>query len=110
MTQYDFGWAGFNGAKNTGHLDLALQNKVLDYLSSGLPVIAFRHRTIQRFIEKHGIGLVVKDIHELPELLRDVDIPKLRDQAMKTRRKLTFESNIPKLLDFYDRIAGTKGD
>jgi len=110
MTQYDFGWAGFNGAKNAKHLDLALQNKVPDYLSSGLPVIAFRHRTIQRFIEKHGIGLIVKDIDELPELLRNVDIPKLRDRAMKTRRKLTFESNIPKLLDFYDRIAGTKGD
>ena len=83
MTQYDFGWAGFNGAKNAEHLDLALQNKVFDYLSSGLPTIAFRHRTIQRFVEKHGIGLIVKDIEELPELLRNVDIfvmPSIREE------------------------------
>ncbi len=110
ITKYDFGWAGFDGSKNRKHLDIALQNKVLDYVSSGLPVIAFRHKAIQRFIGENGIGLIVKDVDELPELLGTIDVSKFRERVMIARRKLTFESNIPKIVNFYNRIAGTSGD
>lgn len=106
ITQYDFGWAGLNGARNKKHLDIALQNKVFDYIGSGLPVLAFHHKTIQDFIQKHGVGLIVNDIDELPELLRNADCDRLRDRVVRTRHRLTFESNIPRLVDFYSRIVG----
>ncbi len=104
ITQYDFGWAGFNGAKNGEHLDIALPNKVLEYVSSDLPVIAFPHKTIQRFIEKYGIGLIIKDVDELPETLRNVNISELEGHVMRSRHKLTVESKIPKLVDFYNKM------
>lgn len=104
ITQYDFGWAGFNSAKNGKHLDIALPNKVLEYVSSGLPVIAFPHKTIQHFIGKYGIGLVIKDIDELPETLRNVNISELEGHVMRSRHKLTVEGKIPKLVDFYNKM------
>lgn len=104
ITQYDFGWVGFNSAKNGNHLDLALPNKVLEYVSSGLPVIAFPHKTIQHFIEKYGIGLIIKDVDELPETLRNVNISELEGHVMRSRHKLTVESKISKLVDFYNKM------
>ncbi len=104
ITQYDFGWAGFNGAKNGKHLDIAFPNKVLEYVSSGLPVIAFQHKTIQRFIEKNGIGLIIKDIDELHEALGNADISKLEEQVRRLRHTLSVESRISKLVDLYNRV------
>jgi glycosyltransferase involved in cell wall biosynthesis len=104
ITQYDFGWAGFNGVKNRKHLQIALPNKVLEYVSSGLPVIAFPHMTIQRFIERYGIGLIINDIDELPETLRSANIQQLKENAMRYRSRLTVESRITKLVDLYRRL------
>jgi len=48
ITQYDFGWAGFNvNRKNREHLDVALPNKVFEYVGCGLPVLAFPHKDIR---------------------------------------------------------------
>jgi glycosyltransferase involved in cell wall biosynthesis len=105
ITQYDLGWAGFNGVKNGNHLDLALPNKVFEYISSGLPVIAFPYKTIQHFIEKYDVGLIIKDVDELPEALENVNISELEGKAMRTRHKLTVESKIPKLVDFYNKMS-----
>jgi glycosyltransferase involved in cell wall biosynthesis len=110
MTQYDFGWAGFNGAKNGGHLDIAIQNKIFDYMSSGLPVISFPFKAMRHFIEENGLGLIIIDVDELAEALKNTDICKLRENVMKARQDLTVESNIPELVDFYNRIIELKGD
>lgn len=104
ITQYDFGWAGFNGVKNSKHLEISLPNKVLDYVSSGLPVIAFPHKTIKNFIESYGIGLILNDIDELPETLRNVNTQQLKERVMRSRSELTLESRIPKLVDLYRRL------
>lgn len=104
ITQYDFGWAGFNGVKNGKHLDYALPNKVLEYVCSDLPVIAFPYKTIQRFMEKYGVGLIIKDVDELPEALRNVNISELEGHVMRSRHELTVESKIPRLVDFYSKV------
>lgn len=106
ITQYDFGWAGYNDSMNSHHLDIAIQNKIFDYISSGLPVIAFPHATLRKFIERHGIGLVIKNVNELPRLIKETDVFSLEKHALDARDRLTFEHNIPKLLDFYMRMAG----
>lgn len=81
ITQYDFGWTGFNGSENKRHLDIALPNKVMEYVASGLPVLAFPHRTIQQFIETHGVGLVFSDIDELEAVVKNEDLSKIRKNA-----------------------------
>ena len=106
ITQYDFGWAGFNGETNREHVNITLPNKVFDYVSSGLPIISFPHKTVQRFIEKHGLGLVVEGVDELPRRLKDVNLSKLKERVMKSRCAFTMESNILKLIEFYGRMTG----
>lgn len=41
ITRYDFGWAGFNNAKNKPHMDVALPNKTMEYLACGLSTLSF---------------------------------------------------------------------
>ena len=106
ITKYDFGWAGLNNVKNKTHLGLALPNKVLEYVSSGLPVLAFPHNTIQHFVEKFGIGSIIRNLDELPEVIKEVGITGIRNQVKKVRHELTIESKIHNLVGFYDKIAG----
>jgi len=106
ITQYDFGWAGYNNSMNGQHLDIAIQNKIFDYISSGLPVIAFPHETLQKFLERHGVGLIIKNVNELPQLIKEADVSSLKKRTLDARNRLTVEHNIPKLLDFYMRVAG----
>jgi glycosyltransferase involved in cell wall biosynthesis len=110
MTQYDLGWVGLNRAENGRHLDIAIQNKIFDYISSGLPVISFPYRTMQHFIEENGVGLTINDVDELSEALKATDINRLRQHLMTVRHRLTIENHIPELVNFYYRMIEARGD
>jgi glycosyltransferase involved in cell wall biosynthesis len=110
ITKYDLGWAGLNRAKNGRHLDIAIQNKIFDYISSGLPVISFPYKTMLRFIEENSVGLIINDVNELSRTLKQTDINKLRQRIMTVRHKLTAENHISELVDFYYRMIEVKGD
>jgi glycosyltransferase involved in cell wall biosynthesis len=100
LTQYDYGWAGFNGAKNMEHLDAVLPNKAFEYIACGLPVLTFPHRSLKEFVEKDNVGIVVKDLEFKNKLLPDED---LRENVMKNRYNYTIESRISELTDFYEK-------
>ena len=104
ITKYDFGWAGFNVAKHKEHTDIALPNKLFEYLACGLPVLSFPHKAQKRFIEKHGVGLVFKDIDELEERLRGEDLPSIRRNVLNCHYKFAIENKIPNLVSFYERL------
>ncbi|MEQ9094190.1 MAG: glycosyltransferase, partial [Miltoncostaeaceae bacterium] len=59
LPAYDVGWAAFNTGLNAAHLDTALPNKAFEYLASGLPVAAGRHKALKGLIREHGVGVVV---------------------------------------------------
>lgn len=104
MTQYDFGWIGLNRANNRQHLDIALPNKVMEYVSCGLPVLAFPHRTIQMFIENNGVGLVANNVGELKNLISG-DLTEIKDNVLDLRQKLGIEYQISKVVNFYKQIT-----
>ncbi len=104
MTRYDFGWAGFNTAKNKEHLDVMLPNKVMEYIACGLPVLSYPHKTLKEFIERHRVGLVFNDIQELTELLETEETDEMRAHILEKRYELTLEKNIWKVVDFYNKI------
>jgi glycosyltransferase involved in cell wall biosynthesis len=106
ITQYDFGWAGFNGAENKKHLDIAFPNKVMEYVACGLPVLAFPHKTIQRFIEQYGVGLVFDAIDELEELLKSGSPSNIRETVLNSRHCFAIENQISRVVDFYEQILG----
>jgi glycosyltransferase involved in cell wall biosynthesis len=106
ITQYDFGWAGFNGAANNEHLELAFPNKIIEYVACGLPVLAFPHKTIQRFIEQYGVGLVFDDIDDLEELLKSGSPSNIRETVLNSRHCFAIENQISSVVDFYEQIIG----
>jgi len=102
ITQYDYGWAGFNIARNKEHVDTVLANKVLEYISCGLPVISLGHKTQQEFIEENGIGIVINEIGELSSRLREEpELNEIRSRVLECRQYFTIEDKIRQVLDFY---------
>lgn len=109
ITQYDFGWAGFNSnEKNRHHLDVALPNKVIEYVACGLPVLAFPHKTIKEFIERHKVGFVFNKINELARWLERGGHLMVKERTTKSRYKFTIERNIRKVLNLYQKVSGIK--
>ena len=108
LTKYDFGWAGFNAAKNRKHLDVTLPNKLFEYIACGLPVLSFPHRTQKTFIDEHRVGFVFHDIEELVELLNTDLVHEIRETVLKKRHDFTIEENIRAVKDFYESILNSK--
>ncbi len=106
LTQYDYGWAGLNMVGNKRHLEMALPNKVIEYVACGLPVLAFPHREIRRFIERNRVGIVGRNVDELAKLMANADLSELQSNVERHRQNLTIEEKIHHVVDFYERIAG----
>ena len=104
ITQYDFGWSGFNVQKNRDHVDTVLPNKTFEYISAGLPVISFPHKTQKRFIEEYGVGLVIDDLSDLAEKLKTSDIVDIKKRVREKRYSFAIEKQIGKIYQFYKNI------
>ena len=107
ITQYDYGWAGFNAnERNEGHVDSALPNKIFEYLASGLPILAFPHKTIKGFVEEHEVGLVFNDLDDMVNQLKNRETStRLRENAIAARHGFTVERNINKVADLYRNVS-----
>jgi len=106
LPAYDIGWAAFNTALNSAHVDTALPNKAFEYLASGLPVAAGPHRALRRLVEEEGVGFVVEDPGALGDQLARVDLNALRIRVAERRHRFTVEGHIGELAAFYDEVAG----
>ena len=104
ITQYDFGWSGFNVKKNREHADTVLANKTIEYISAGLPVISFPHKTQKRFIEKYGVGLVIDDLSDLADELKTKEVVDIKKRVQEKRYSFTVEKQIGKIYQFYRNI------
>jgi glycosyltransferase involved in cell wall biosynthesis len=106
LPAYDVGWAAFNTGLNAAHLDTALPNKAFEYLASGLPIAAGRHRALERLVADHGVGVVVDDPAELAGALERAGLPALRERVAERRHRFTVEGHIDALVDLYRATAG----
>jgi hypothetical protein len=105
LSEYDFGWAGFNDTLNGPHLDTVLPNKLFEYLGCGLPVLTLRHRALERFVTQHDVGVVLDSVADLPARLAEVDVADLRTRVGATRSRFTIEANIGGVLALYDAVT-----
>jgi len=106
MTQYDFGWAGFNTTLNHIHLDTVLPNKLFEYIACGLPVIGFPHKALKNFLETNRLGIVVDKIEGLQARLRTTEMKIVRANVLKCRGDFTMEANIPLVINIYKKLCG----
>jgi glycosyltransferase involved in cell wall biosynthesis len=105
LTRYDYGWAGLNATRNREHLEIALPNKVIEYVASGLPVLAFPHEAIEYFIEGNGVGIVEENVDDLALQLGEVDLSEFRSNLEKCRQGVIIEEKIGQLIDFYRQLV-----
>jgi len=105
ITQYDFGWAGFNDMLNRVHLDTVLPNKLFEYISCGLPVISFPHEALKHFLETHHAGLVIDTISGLAERLRTLEMVAVRGNVRRHRWDFTVEANIGWIVNIYRQLC-----
>jgi glycosyltransferase involved in cell wall biosynthesis len=104
ITQYDFGWAGFNETKNREHLEMVFPNKAVEYVSAGLPIVTFDFRSLKKFIEEHNVGLVCKSVNDLGSLLRSKKAEEVKREVEKKRFDFTIEKNIQNVWELYHHL------
>jgi len=105
ITQYDFGWAGFNATRNKAHLDTVIPNKLFEYITCGLPVISFPHKSLQHFLERYQVGIVVDQIAGLETKLRSPTTAAIRSNVLAQRNNFTTEANIGQLVNIYRQLC-----
>jgi glycosyltransferase involved in cell wall biosynthesis len=101
LTRYDFGWSGFNTSQNREHTDTVLANKTIEYISAGIPVITFPHKSQKRFMEQYAVGIVIESLSNLRGKLSSSDIVDIKRSVLDKRRSFTVENQIEKLHRFY---------
>jgi glycosyltransferase involved in cell wall biosynthesis len=105
ITQYDFGWAGFNDTLSSVHLDTVLPNKLFEYVASGLPVISFPHEALKHFLGTHRLGLVIDAVSGLAGRLRDPGMAAIRENVRAHRWDFTVEANIGSIVNMYFQLC-----
>jgi hypothetical protein len=109
ITKYDYGWAGFNVSRNKEHIDVALPNKLFEYLTSQLPVLSFPHKAQKEFIQANGVGLVFEDLNDLDCQIKEQDtVRRLKRNVSRKRLDFTMEANIGRVLDLYGSLLEGK--
>ncbi len=107
LPRYDLGWAGFNATLNAAHLDTVLPNKLFEYLGAGLPVVTLRdHLALRRFVEDEGVGVVLDDVADVADAVRDLDMASLRRTVAAKRDRFTFEGQVDDVIDLYRDLVG----
>jgi glycosyltransferase involved in cell wall biosynthesis len=87
--------------------DLALPNKLFEYLHAGLPLVVSDCRSMQEFVSDHGLGasFTAGDAAGLAEALRRVldDPPRPDTQAL--RAEFSWQGQESRLLGLYDELV-----
>jgi glycosyltransferase involved in cell wall biosynthesis len=108
LPRYDLGWAGFNAGLNAQHLDTVLPNKLFEYLSAGLPVVTLSdHKALRRFVAEEGVGVVLDDVADVGDAVRELDLHALRQVVAAKRGRFTFEAQAIDVVSLYRELAGT---
>ena len=104
MSKYDVGLCLLNiNEKNRQYLEYASPNKIQEYVNAGIPVAVGNIESQIAYVEGHSFGRFLDmdtDIVKQLETISRIEIPK----EILQKKKLTLESRIPDLLDYYKEI------
>ncbi len=81
----------------------ALPNKLFEYISSCVPIVAINAGECSKLIEKYGIGITVSSMEELAE--RWSEHRECRNNLIKIRRRFTMDNHIRELEKLYHQVV-----
>jgi len=106
IAQYDFGIIPFKiTPQNRAFLNQSMPNKLFEYLAAGLPVIAPRLYSLEKFISSTNAGIIYDDPAEIPARIEELIT--IKNTANVRRFARTYQEEIMRLIDFYYLIASS---
>jgi len=100
LGHHDWGLCG--NVKEYKDWNVAMPNKLFEYMAGGIPIVAMNCNEIEKFIMEHEVGISVKSPEELKERWNERD--KCQANVMSKRYEFTMEKNINKLEELYSKI------
>lgn len=97
---HDWGLCG--NLKKYREWDLAMPNKLFEYLAGGIPIIALNCGEVAKFVRKHKVGIVVKSIEEIKD--RWDERVECQKNVFLKRFDFTMERHIGILENFYKEL------
>lgn len=89
----------------------SLPNKLFDYISAGIPVIAGSLPEIKKIVEENGCGIIIPEItpEEISKAiiqLRDNNelLHKLKQNSVNASEKLNWDIESHKIIEFYNKV------
>lgn len=89
--------------------ETAYAHKISSHLEAGLPSIVNEQLSfLAKVVDKNGFGIVIKDVSELSDRIKNIDYEKLLEKIKRNRPNFTLEKNIDRLIAFINQIYPTK--
>lgn len=106
ISRHDWGLVG--NIHKTPEWDVALPNKLFEYLAAGVPVVAINAKTCSDLIDDYGIGITVNSLEELKDRWREHE--QCRKNVIKYRQEFCMDKNIEGLELLYKAVLQKKAD
>jgi glycosyltransferase involved in cell wall biosynthesis len=100
VAKHDWGLVG--NIHHTQEWNVAMPNKLFEYIATSVPIVAMNAKECGEFVEKEGIGISVGSLEEL--MSRWTEHREIRKNLIKKRVKFSMENQISKLENIYRTV------
>jgi len=104
LGHHDWGFIG--NTKYYKNWQVAMPNKLFEYLAGGLPIIAMNCKLVEEFVERTGVGISVKSTREIKE--RWDERARCQANVFKKRNLFSMDKKIHVLEDLYKEVLDGK--
>jgi len=103
MPSFEYGLLG--NVRPTRVWDLAMPNKLFDYIAAGLPILALKTKTAGAFVEKHGLGISCDTVEEFVSIRETKSWRDYKRTLMEHRYEFSMDKTIDTLTDLYETLC-----
>lgn len=101
IARHDWGLVG--NIFHTPEWEVAMPNKLFDYIAANVPVVSINAGACSKFLEETGVGITVESVDELK--LRWKEHRECRKRLIKQRQAWVMERHIHKLEELYNACS-----
>jgi hypothetical protein len=95
-------WGFLGNANRFKQWDVSMPNKLFDYVAAGIPIVCWNAAEPAKWIEREGIGIVIKDPKEIIE--RNGEAERCRENLNARAFDWTWENQVHRLEKLYAKV------